>query len=621
MLLSSTGVSGSAAGAATDCAPFTVDGIFSPELRGDAITVDSAGRVLTVGGDAVVALDDFGTPAVLIPPEAGVPSLRSVSGVAVDPTDRVHVTTTDPPSVRRFGADGTQGLSITALDATPALEDPTAVDVDAAGNIYVTDILTDTVHRFDPSGNQTLAIDLSSSVPPQDFATDVAVDGAGNIHVIGVGSIHRFDSTGTQTLHIAASVPTPALTSAAAKLAVDGGGNIWVVDGDESTIHRFSPAGVPSLTIPPGAASPALVDPTGIAVDPATGNVVVGTIFNFFQAFDSGGGHLGTLFPNRLDLPTDVDVEVGGRGAVLDPVRERVFRFDSDGRQTGYTENLGTGNAVATNESGEVLVVRHRPGDHDDVHRLDANGLTTGFLDGSRANPDLTDILGLGSDIAGRVYVADRSGNVFRFEGDTQTLRIPAQAAAPPLEVPRDVDADDAGNIYVADSVTRHVYRFDDRGDMTLAIDQTGRGANAVAVSPNGSQIAVAENGGRVAVYDADGDLIEREDLGVPVAGIALDEDDGLYFTSFIARQYARTCLDGVSAPAFTDVPAWAADAIAWLTDPAHDPVYATGYSDQTFRPDQSVSRGQIAFWLYNLAGAPDVADLPPHGLVDVDPW
>ena len=65
----------------------------------------------------------------------------------------------------------------------------------------------------------------------------------------------------------------------------------------------------------------------------------------------------------------------------------------------------------------------------------------------------------------------------------------------------------------------------------------------------------------------------------------------------------------------FTDVPAWVEDAVTWLV--ANN--YATGYDDNTLRPNLLISRAQVTRMQFRVAGSP--AGSPAHGFSDVEPW
>ncbi len=71
----------------------------------------------------------------------------------------------------------------------------------------------------------------------------------------------------------------------------------------------------------------------------------------------------------------------------------------------------------------------------------------------------------------------------------------------------------------------------------------------------------------------------------------------------------------------FNDVPPWVDDAVAWITSSVNDPPMMTGITPTTFKPDDPITRAQVARLLYREAGAPDVGPLPAHGFNDVPPW
>ena len=53
----------------------------------------------------------------------------------------------------------------------------------------------------------------------------------------------------------------------------------------------------------------------------------------------------------------------------------------------------------------------------------------------------------------------------------------------------------------------------------------------------------------------------------------------------------------------FSDVPAWADDAVRWLVDPCPSPRRATGYPDGSYRPNASITRGDLTRMLFRTYG------------------
>jgi streptogramin lyase len=124
---------------------------------------------------------------------------------------------------------------------------PQGIAIDAAGNLYVADAASSTIVRISSSGQVSTLAGVAGVTGDSD----------------GVGSDGRFQFP--------------------SDLALDGSGNLYVVDTDNHTIRRLSPAGVTG-TVAGRAGSAGSADgigaavrffyPAGIAVD-AAGNVYV----------------------------------------------------------------------------------------------------------------------------------------------------------------------------------------------------------------------------------------------------------------------------------------------------------------------------------------------------------
>ncbi|MGI9645542.1 MAG: S-layer homology domain-containing protein, partial [Ilumatobacteraceae bacterium] len=87
---------------------------------------------------------------------------------------------------------------------------------------------------------------------------------------------------------------------------------------------------------------------------------------------------------------------------------------------------------------------------------------------------------------------------------------------------------------------------------------------------------------------------------------IAYAADTGSYFSlSERGSSGPQPLTEYGCAHGLSDVPGWVADAVEWLVCAHH----ATGYPDQTFRPDRSITRAQTARMLHRIAGSPDPGD------------
>ena len=87
--------------------------------------------------------------------------------------------------------------------------------------------------------------------------------------------------------------------------------------------------------------------------------------------------------------------------------------------------------------------------------------------------------------------------------------------------------------------------------------------------------------------------------------------------TRMLYRIAGSPDVTGTPGHGFTDVPAWVDDAVRWIADKG----YASGYHDNTYKPDNPITRAQVTRMLYRIAGSPDVTGTPGHGFTDVPAW
>jgi streptogramin lyase len=140
---------------------------------------------------------------------------------------------------------------------------PSAVAVDGAGNVYVADGGDHTIRKVTQGGAVTTLAGSSGQPGSSDgtgsgalflYPYAVAVDGSGNIYVADSGNhnIRKVTpggsvSTLAGTAGVAGSADgtgTAALFNLPQGIAVDGTGNVYVSDTNNSTIRRITPAGV-----------------------------------------------------------------------------------------------------------------------------------------------------------------------------------------------------------------------------------------------------------------------------------------------------------------------------------------------------------------------------------------
>jgi NHL repeat-containing protein len=270
-------------------------------------------------------------------------------------------------------------------------------------------------------------------------------------------------------------------------VATDSAGNVYVADSFNNLIRKITPAGV--VTTLAGSGNPGSTDaigaaagfnfPIGVATDGA-GNVYVGDTGNFTIRKITAAGVVTTLAGTA---PGD---NGGGGGS-------------ADG--TGAAARFGSPRGVATDSAGNVYVADYGV---STIRKVTPAGVVTTFAgtaslsgstDATGAAASFASPLGVATDSADNVYVADSGNSTIRKitpAGVVTTLAgtagVPgstdATGAAASFASPLGVATDSAGNVYVADTNNGTIRKITPAGAVSTVVGVAGQAGFAPGALP-----------------------------------------------------------------------------------------------------------------------------------------
>jgi sugar lactone lactonase YvrE len=270
--------------------------------------VSSRGIITTVAGNGTRGISGDGGPATSA-------QLYAPQGVAVDEAGNLFIADSGNGRLRKVSPSGiittvAGGGKNVPGDGGPAISaqfDASGVAVDRAGNLFLSDLGYQSIRKVSPDGiitkvagngrstfYGTFSGDGGPAVSAQlAYPTGVAVDAAGNLFIAESGRIRKVSSSGIISTVAGNGVSgfsgdggpaTSAQLNMPEGVAVDGAGNLFIADVDNSRIRLVSADGTITTAAGNGtwgfsgdggpATSAALSFPEGVAVDRA-GNVYI----------------------------------------------------------------------------------------------------------------------------------------------------------------------------------------------------------------------------------------------------------------------------------------------------------------------------------------------------------
>lgn len=380
-------------------------------------------------------------------PGAGPDQLAGPQGVAVDGAGNIWIADSGNGRVKKCTAGGSCAV------VASGLANPTDVAVSSDGVVYVSDWTSNVVQRYDLNGIALGVLAGVAGVPYQTTSSlfntpaGVGVGVDGSLYVLEnwgyrlikqdaagqpLWSVGQAGVPGSDNAHLGALYQGPQ-----GSIAIDASGRVYVADTGNNRMMVFNANGSFNRSFgSQGAGNDQFDCPSGVAISPLTRDIlVVDTCNERVQVFDSAWNYKQTLgvtgvagsSERHFNSPSGVAVDAAGAVYVADTDNYRVQKCV-----------LAAGDYTCATFAGERGVFSNS---FDHLHPVSV------AVDG-------TSRVAVVDQRNSRVQVFDRLGNYLTTIGglwgpETGNLRQPMV-----------VQADQAGNFYVADLDNQRVQRY-----------------------------------------------------------------------------------------------------------------------------------------------------------------
>jgi sugar lactone lactonase YvrE len=393
-------------------------------------------------------------------------------GIGCDSQGNVYVSDIQNSTIRKITPAGVvttlAGLAThtgtnDGTGSNAQFDEPAGLVVDKSGNIYVADYLNSSVREVTPAGVVTTVAgvngapgiaDGTGSIAKFNTPYGIATDGNGNFYIADTGNLEVRKMTSTFAVTtIAGKSKNPGDVDATGTssrfkyptgVAVDGNGNIYVVDSGNLVIREINPSSLAVSTYVGTGGVAGFTNGTGAAAQFEDPIAIAATSGGTLYIADSGSSLIKEVAP----------------GAVVTTYAGQPFSGFLDG--SGSAAQLDTPTGVAVDSSGNVYVADQF---NDLIRKITPAGVVT-TLAGSPGNT--------GS--------ADGTGSAAQFNN------------------PNGVAVDGSGNVYVADSTNDTIRKITSSGVVTTIAGQPKQGGSSngngtAALFNNPAGIAVDSNG------------------------------------------------------------------------------------------------------------------------------
>ena len=271
----------------------------------------------------------------------------------------------------------------------------------------------------------------------------------GNASVVSVGSV------------VTLNQPT--------QIALDGAGNMYVVNQDAANVLKLPPGGGSAIVVGTGAVR--LQSPSGVAVDGA-GNLYIADQTRE-QAVEVTPAGVASVYASFDDgtAPGPMAMDLAGNLYVVDFDNSDVIKVSPGGAQSPVQTGsiaVGLAASVAVDAAGTVYIADPENGQVVKVTAAGAASIVTlpGFL-GQAFDDYIEQPEGVGVDGMGNLYVTDNDGygpTIWEVTTGGQTAVEYVQSPTIILGSPQGVAVDGNGNLFIPDPAVNQIVEINSAG-------------------------------------------------------------------------------------------------------------------------------------------------------------
>ena len=250
----------------------------------------------------------------------------------------------------------------------------------------------------------------------------VAVDGGGNVWVVDSENnrVQKFSSQGEYLLKFGSSGSGNGQFSTPVDIAIAPGGDLWVTDSGNDRVQKFNAKGEYSSQVGSSGTSPGkFVEPSHVAVDSAGNIWVSDRAYNRVQEFSGAGSFIravgaaeyGGNGQTSFSSPRGIAIDGNDHVWVADRGNHRLVELSPTGQYLGSIGEQGNGDgqldlaeSLDVKASGDLLATDVGA---DRVQQLAPTGTSMGEF----GEPGLLDPEGIAVAPDGVVYVANSANN------------------------------------------------------------------------------------------------------------------------------------------------------------------------------------------------------------------